>query len=87
MSREFIQSYYLSDPSLCNKLIDIFYQKKHFQGKVGGGKIDKKLKDSTDCPLFITDINNHGNLKKVLQFKNINQRKLIIVGIVKYQVQ
>ena len=44
MSKEFIQSYYLSDSSLCNKLIDVFYQTEHFQGKISGGKIDKKLK-------------------------------------------
>ena len=47
MSKEFIQSYYLSDLSLCNKLIDIFYQTEHSQGKVSGGKIDKKLNTAT----------------------------------------
>ena len=49
MSKEFIQSYYLSDSSLCNKLIDVFYQTEHFQGTVYADKIDKKLA-SKDSP-------------------------------------
>ena len=71
MEEKFIQSYYLSDLFLCDKLIDIFYQTEHFQGKVSGGKIDKTIKDSTDCNLYIKDIENSVVLQSY--FKELNE--------------
>jgi hypothetical protein len=70
MSKEFIQSYYLSDLSLCNKLIDVFYQRENFEGTISGDIIDKKIKDSTDCSLCIQDLNKYVVLQSY--FKELN---------------
>ena len=70
MSKEFIKSYYLSDLSLCNKLIDVFYQRENFEGTISGDIIDKKIKDSTDCSLCIQDLNKYVVLQSY--FKELN---------------
>ena len=58
-NNNFIEGYYLSDLSLCDKLVDLFENhKEKFPGQTGSG-IDKTKKDSLDIRLNIINVAKH----------------------------
>ena len=70
-SNNFINQYYLLDSSICDDLITLF---KNFKNKSAGKTdrgVDKTIKDSTDCNLYIKDIENSVVLQSY--FKELNE--------------
>ena len=70
-SNNFINQYYLLDSSICDDLITLFKNfKNKSAGKISCG-VDKTIKDSTDCNLYIKDIENFVVLQSY--FKELNK--------------
>ena len=61
----FIIGYYLSDLSICDDLIKLFYNSNNkVLGQIGQGTVDKKVKDSLDLQLLVNDIAKYPILDK-----------------------
>ncbi len=62
-NNNFIDGYYLSDLSICDNLIKLFKDSNNkVLGKTNNG-VDKKVKDSLDLQLSLSDISNHKSLQ------------------------
>ena len=72
MSPNFIGSWMINQPSLCDGLIDYFesHQDKHKKGLTGAG-LDLDTKNSTDIHMIPNDINLAGNEVFNEYFKNL----------------
>ena len=79
-NNNFIVGYYLSNLSICDDLIKLFYNSNNkVLGQIGGGKVDKNIKDSLDLQLVINDIDKHSILQEyftqLAQMINLYKKK------------
>ena len=90
----FIESYYMSDLSICDDLINLFENSDNkILGETSDG-VDKNIKDSLDLQLSIDEKSINFTMRKlisgdsntILIYRNINHHKHIIAGTVRKQI-